>query len=96
MQEQVPWIAALQGHVGGLEKEITDTSAAIAAELKQLGLDGGEGPLLLPSLSARSMALLRSAARAIGPCRQRVVQAHSPPRLPRRRPRRWPRRSTPP
>ena len=35
----------LQGQVGGLEKEIADTSAAIAAEHKRLGLDGGERPL---------------------------------------------------
>ncbi len=96
MQEQLPWIAALQGQVGGLEKEIADARAAIAAELKQLGLDGGEGPPLLPALSARSMALLRSAARAIGPCRQRVAQARQSAAAAEEAARRWPRGSTPP
>ena len=72
--EQEPWIEAVQGQVGGLEKEIADTTAAIAAEHKRLGLEG-DGPLVLPSLSPRGMALLRSASRAMHPCRQRLAQA---------------------
>ena len=59
MQEQLPWIAALEGQAAGLEKELAELSAAVAAEHKGLGLDERGGPIVLPSLSPR---MLRHAA----------------------------------
>ena len=95
MQEQLPWIAALEGQAAGLEKELAELSAAVAAEHKGLGLDERGGPIVLPSLSPRTLGTLRSAGRAVLACRPKRARHGRPPPRPKRRPARSPRRSRP-
>ncbi len=55
MQEQLPWIGTLQTQAAGLEKEIADLSAAVAAEHKRLGLEDQDGPVR-PAVAFRAHA----------------------------------------
>ena len=95
MQEQLPWIAALEGQAAGLEKELAELSAAVAAEHKGLGLDERGGPIVLPSLSPRMLGTLRSAGRAVLACRPKRAQARQAAAAAEEAARRSPRRSRP-
>ena len=74
LQEQGPWMTNLQSQVDRLEKEIAATTAALAAEHRQLGLEGQGGPAVFPSLSPRVLAMLQSAGRAMRQGRQRFAE----------------------
>ena len=69
MQEQGPWINSLQAQVASLEKEAADSAAAIAAEQKQLGLDGDAAAL--PAIPPRTLSTLQSAGRGLRRARKR-------------------------
>jgi uncharacterized protein YhaN len=75
MQEQLPWIAALEGQVAAAEKESAELSAAVADEHKRLGLDERGTAVALPSLSPRTLGGLRTAARAVLACRRQRAEA---------------------
>jgi uncharacterized protein YhaN len=75
LQEQEPWINTLQGQVAALDKEIAEIDLSINAECQRLGLEGENGKTALPSLSSRTLAMLRSSGRAVRHRQERLAQA---------------------
>ena len=74
----------LQGQATALEQEVAELNALLAAEHQRLGLDSQPGSPL-PSLSPRTLAMLRSAAGAVRKAQQRLAQAQQCRRRGRRR-----------
>jgi uncharacterized protein YhaN len=75
LAEQASWIGSLQTRSSELETEITDLEAQLSAEQERLGLGNGLANEPLPSISARSLRMLRGPAREVRQCRQRVEEA---------------------
>ncbi len=73
LKEQEPWITQLQNQIGELHGELGRFEASVAAERERLGLKAE--PSTLPSLSAKILAPLRSAAKVLRQHRGRLAEA---------------------
>lgn len=75
LAEQESWIGTLQSRASELETEITDLEAQLSTERNRFGFGKATGNNPLPSISTRSLAVLRQPARELRQTRQRVEEA---------------------
>lgn len=75
LAEQEPWIDTLQKRTSELETEITDLEAQLLTERRRYGLGKVSDGNVLPSVSTRSVSVLRQPARELRQTRQRVEEA---------------------
>ena len=75
LQEQESWLVTLRTQIQELDTEITGMQAELTAYWQRLGLNIAEIRELQPLLSSRSLAALRSPARALRSCRAKLKQA---------------------
>jgi len=75
LAEQEPWIDTLQKRTSELETEITDLEAQLLTERRRFGLGKVSDGNVMPSVSARSLSVLRQPARELRQTRQRVAEA---------------------
>jgi len=75
LREQETWITTLQSRIAELEREIGELEAGLDTEREQLGLSNRIEPDRLPTVSARTLSMLRPKAKALRLCRQRVIEA---------------------
>ena len=72
-KEQTAWIDPLQEQIGELEADVGRVTADLAAEGEQLGL--GAKPAVMPELSGKRLASLRSPAKQLRGERRRLNEA---------------------
>jgi uncharacterized protein YhaN len=73
LKEQEPWISQLQGQIGELQGQIGQLESELAAERERLGLKSQ--PDSWPTLSAKTLAPLRSPADLLHKNRRRLEEA---------------------
>ena len=73
LKEQEPWVAQLQGQINELQSEVEESEFELAAERERLGLKSDSDQL--PAFSAKMLAPLRSPARQLRQCHQRLQEA---------------------
>ncbi len=73
--EQEAWLAALQTRIGEMDAEIADLQNASTTQWRRFGLDENAAEKIMPILSGRSLATLKSPAGALRRCRAKLKQA---------------------
>jgi uncharacterized protein YhaN len=73
--EQEVWLVSLRTRLGEMDAEIADLQNELTAQWQLFGLDENAAEKIMPILSGRSLATLRSPAGALRRCRAKLKQA---------------------
>jgi uncharacterized protein YhaN len=73
--EQEQWLSSLRTQIDELEAEIANSENTITATWRQLGLGDHAIEAVLPAISPRTLAALRSPAKTMQSCRVKLIQA---------------------
>ena len=73
--EQETWLASLQTRIGEMDAEIADLQNESAAQWQHFGLDENAAEKIMPILSGRSLATLKSPAGVLRRCLAKLKQA---------------------
>ncbi len=77
LEEQESWLASLQSRIGEMDAEIADLQTDLTTQWQRMGLDENSAGTAMKGFSGRSLAALKSPARALRNCHAKLKQAKS-------------------